>query len=120
MRLPGRGLRFTRITHHAAVTQCLASASGGDAPWYLVVAPPEARAPLQVAQLRAFAVAPPAALALRVGTWHAGPLFHGDAQSGGTRDFYNLELSDTNVVDHTSHDFSAPQGCALRVLPPRE
>ncbi|XP_024517675.1 uncharacterized protein LOC9657510 [Selaginella moellendorffii] len=38
---------------------------------------------------------------LNEGTWHAGPLF-------GDRDsmvFYNLELSDTNVVDHTTHVF---------------
>ncbi len=119
MRLPERGLRFTRITHHAAVTQCLAAA--GDAPWYLAVAPPGAAAPLRAADLVAFAVTPPAALALRVGTWHAGPYFGGEAPTGGaSRDFYNLELSDTNVTDHTSFDFGAAQRPqAFRILPPR-
>jgi len=34
-------------------------------------------------------------------TWHAGPLFKGTPHM----DFYNLELSDTNVVDHNTHDF---------------
>ncbi|KAK9840368.1 hypothetical protein WJX74_008464 [Apatococcus lobatus] len=31
--------------------------------------------------------------------WHAGPLFEGPDHM----DFYNLELSDTNVVDHNTH-----------------
>ncbi|MBD0313443.1 MAG: Ureidoglycolate hydrolase, partial [Microcoleus sp. T3-bin5] len=37
---------------------------------------------------------------LDVGTWHAGPYFDADFV-----DFYNLELSDTNVVDHFTFDF---------------
>lgn len=40
-------------------------------------------------------------LKLNVGTWHAGPLFLEKAM-----DFYNLELSNTNVVDHTTHSFA--------------
>ena len=31
----------------------------------------------------------------------AGPLF----DAGPTMDFYNLELKDTNVVDHNTHDY---------------
>lgn len=38
---------------------------------------------------------------LHQGTWHAGPLFEEDSMA-----FYNLELSDTNVVDHNTHDYS--------------
>jgi hypothetical protein len=34
------------------------------------------------------------------GTWHAGPLFDDEFQ-----DFYNLELKDTNVTDHNTHDY---------------
>ncbi len=37
---------------------------------------------------------------LHQGTWHAGPLFEEDSMA-----FYNLELSDTNVVDHNTHDY---------------
>ena len=32
----------------------------------------------------------------------AGPLFDGERMS-----FYNLELADTNVVDHNTHDYGA-------------
>ncbi len=32
----------------------------------------------------------------------AGPLFDASAHM----DFYNLELKDTNVVDHNTHDYS--------------
>lgn len=39
---------------------------------------------------------------LERGTWHAGPLFDGDGM-----DFYNLELADTNVVDHNAHDYTS-------------
>ena len=37
---------------------------------------------------------------LEVATWHAGPYFEHEFV-----DFYNLELSDTNVVDHFTHNF---------------
>ena len=123
MRLPSRGLRVSRITHHARVTQCLAAA--GTAPWFLVVAPPGATLPLRQEQLVAFQVTPPAALALHVGTWHAGPFFWSeDAAADATdpstahRDFYNLELADTNVVDHTNFDFAAQAPrTAFRIVP---
>lgn len=36
---------------------------------------------------------------LHQATWHAGPYFV-DSQH---MDFYNLELSDTNVTDHNTH-----------------
>lgn len=42
----------------------------------------------------------------------AGPLFDGsDAMS-----FYNLELSDTNVVDHNTHDYGASNDTTFTVL----
>jgi hypothetical protein len=51
---------------------------------------------------------------LERGTWHAGPLFVGSAHA----DFYNLELSDTNVVDHNTHDYfkASAQPCEYMVL----
>ncbi|MEK0188931.1 Ureidoglycolate hydrolase, partial [Microcoleus anatoxicus PTRS2] len=50
--------------------------------------------------LAAFQVPGNCFIKLEVGTWHAGPYFEGDFI-----DFYNLELSDTNIVDHFSYDF---------------
>ena len=40
---------------------------------------------------------------MHTGTWHAGPLF----TSPSHIDFYNLELSDTNVTDHHNVFFDA-------------
>jgi hypothetical protein len=113
MRLQNRPLKFSTITHHASVTQCLGSVGGQD--WYLGVAKPsivdgaseqsgpEGRKFLQSAaghyylppdpaEVCVFRVSGPKFLKLNKGTWHAGPLFKADAV-----DFYNLELSNTNV-----------------------
>ena len=48
---------------------------------------------------------------LEVGTWHAGPYFDHD-----TVDFYNLELSDTNVVDHFTHNFLTKQNLTFEII----
>lgn len=45
-------------------------------------------------------------------TWHAGPLFAGVPHM----DFYNLELSDTNVVDHNTHDYGRAAGVQFQVV----
>ncbi|CAI9090989.1 OLC1v1025898C1 [Oldenlandia corymbosa var. corymbosa] len=120
MRLEDRDLKFSNITHHANVTQCLGSIGGHV--WYLGVAKPsiveasdikgtvggdivQSRCghfyvPPSVDDVRAFRISGSKLLKLNRGTWHAGPLFKDRAM-----DFYNLELSNTNVVDHTTHDF---------------
>uniref|UniRef100_A0A0E0JQM0 Ureidoglycolate hydrolase n=1 Tax=Oryza punctata TaxID=4537 RepID=A0A0E0JQM0_ORYPU len=121
MRLEKRPLEFCTITHHASVTQCLGSIGGED--WYLGVAKPsivedgthgqggDGRKPVQSraghyylppdpAEVCVFRVSGTKFLKLHIGTWHAGPQFKADAV-----DFYNLELSNTNIVDHTTHDF---------------
>ncbi|KAK9049052.1 hypothetical protein SSX86_030808 [Deinandra increscens subsp. villosa] len=118
MHLQDRALKFSKITHHASVTQCLGSISGDV--WYLGVAKSsiveeeeeeksesvlQSRSghffvPPAVSNVHVFKITGPKFLKLNRGTWHAGPLFKPD-----TMDFYNLELSNTNVVDHTSHDF---------------
>ena len=101
MRLPHRGRAFHHITRHGNVTQCLGSMMGE--PWMLAVAPPDpARAAPEPAAIRAFAIPGDCFVMLRVGTWHAGPYF--DAPSVA---FYNLELADTNVVDHQTCDLAA-------------
>ncbi|KAK4756792.1 hypothetical protein SAY87_006919 [Trapa incisa] len=129
MHLEDRPLKFSNITHHARVTQCLGSIGGH--PWYLGVAKPSIVVPSDKVKEVAgsdgkdikvscwgHSYVPPAVddvcvfridgskfLKLNHGTWHAGPLFRADAM-----DFYNLELSNTNMVDHTTHDFQKEDG----------
>lgn len=120
MNLTGRSLKFGSITHHASVTQCLGSIGGHT--WYLGVAKSsilepnqeksdkgpnavQARAghfyvPPAIEDVRVFRFSGPKFVKLNVGTWHAGPLFKPQEMA-----FYNLELSNTNVVDHTTHYF---------------
>ncbi|KAL3820098.1 hypothetical protein ACJIZ3_006003 [Penstemon smallii] len=120
MHLEDRPLEFSKITHLASVTQCLGSIGGRV--WYLGVAKPSVVDPNEIKgtigantvqspcghfyvppvvdDVRVFRISGPKFLKLNVGTWHAGPLF-----LEKTMDFYNLELTNTNVVDHTTHDF---------------
>ncbi|CAO2166918.1 unnamed protein product [Urochloa humidicola] len=126
LRLENQPLKFSFITHHANVTQCLGSIGGQD--WYLAVAKPSlvdgahdeqsgqdgiGRKPVQSraghyylppdpAEVCVFRVSGLKFLKLHRGTWHNGPLFRADAM-----DFYNLELSNTNC----SAICSAPQWC---------
>ncbi|KAJ4767048.1 ureidoglycolate hydrolase [Rhynchospora pubera] len=127
MRLEDRKLKFSTITHHASVTQCLGSIGGGD--WYLGVSkgsiledetesgtPQGCKtvkksacghyySPPKPDDVCVFRISGPKFLKLNKGTWHAGPLFQTKAM-----DFYNLELSNTNVVDHTTHNFRKDDG----------
>lgn len=50
---------------------------------------------------------------LNPGTWHAGPHFDNHEYM----DFYNLELSDTNQVDHNNFHFDDECGIEIRILP---
>ncbi|CAO2195157.1 unnamed protein product [Urochloa humidicola] len=133
MRLENQPLKFSSITHHANVTQCLGSIGGQD--WYLGVAKPSlvegapeqsgqdgiGRKPVRSrsghyylppdpAEICVFRVSGLKFLKLHKGTWHAGPLFRADAM-----DFYNLELSNTNEVDHTTHHFRKHDGVTFVV-----
>jgi ureidoglycolate hydrolase len=95
MQLRGSRDTFTRITRHRAVTQCLASVGGH--PWRVAVAEPSAgdgTAPA-LDDIVGFEIPGDVAILLRRSTWHAGPYYDGDAMA-----FFNLELADTNVVDH--------------------
>lgn len=97
MKLTRRPMAVTRITRHLAVTQALASLNGKR--WYILLAPPDEPdnpdALPDVKRLQAFCITGSQALVLHRSTWHAGPYFVEDEV-----DFVNLELSDTNVVDH--------------------
>ncbi|WP_026087360.1 ureidoglycolate lyase [Chlorogloeopsis fritschii PCC 9212] len=99
MRLERRGRKFHKITRHVQCTQCLGSLAGKD--WLIAVCPPnnDVDEP-DLANIAAFRIPGNCFIKLEVGTWHAGPYFEHEVV-----DFYNLELSDTNVVDHFTHDF---------------
>ncbi|MHC5597794.1 MAG: ureidoglycolate lyase [Nostoc sp.] len=99
MRLEKRGRKFHKITRHVQCTQCLGSLSGKD--WLIAVCPPnnDVNQPA-LEEIAAFHIPGNCFIKLHGGTWHAGPYFDHEAV-----DFYNLELADTNVVDHFTHDF---------------
>jgi len=96
MRLQTRGRKFKRITRHSQCTQCLGSLGGQE--WFLGVAPPSP-------------IPGDCFIKLEVGTWHAGPLFDQPAI-----DFYNLELSDTNIVDHFTYNFAQEQSIEFEIV----
>ncbi|MEM9117828.1 MAG: ureidoglycolate lyase [Cyanobacteria bacterium P01_F01_bin.56] len=99
MRLEGKGRQFHAITRHRRCTQCLGALAGAE--WLMAVAPPGDAEEPAPESIRAFRIPGNCFIKLHVGTWHAGPLFNTPVV-----DFYNLELSDTNVTDH--------QTCNLR------
>lgn len=99
MQLQKRGRHFHKITRHTKCTQCLGSMAGKD--WLIAVCPPDnSVGEPAVDEIAAFRIPGNCFIKLEVGTWHAGPYFEHEVV-----DFYNLELSDTNVVDHFTHDF---------------
>jgi ureidoglycolate hydrolase len=101
MRLTGRGdLTFDRMARHDRVTQCLGTTDGE--PWLMAVAPAGVKEPT-LKDIRAFRIPADQFISLAHGTWHAGPYF-----SGERRDFYNLELNDTNKADFTVCHLSEP------------
>ena len=93
MQLKRKGTRFDKITRHLACTQCLGSLEGKE--WLMAVAPPGKASAPKPEEIKAFCIPGDCFIKLAVGTWHAGPYFETDVIN-----FYNLELSDTNVVDH--------------------
>mmetsp|Transcript_4025 Transcript_4025/g.7816 ORF Transcript_4025/g.7816 Transcript_4025/m.7816 type:complete len:202 (+) Transcript_4025:80-685(+) len=100
MRIPGKGMKFNSITHHKKVTQALGAL--GDQSWYMALAPSDVDAP-SAEDVSVFEIPPGTFINMKKGTWHAGPLFVGDHI-----DFYNLELSDTNITDHMNFSFKVP------------
>ena len=99
MRLHHKGRKFHKITRHVQCTQCLGSLEGKD--WLIAVAPPNHNTDEPALEdITAFRIPGNCFIKLEVGTWHAGPYFEHEFV-----DFYNLELSDTNVADHLTHNF---------------
>lgn len=113
MRIPWRGFTVDRITRHRRVTQALAAVGGHD--WVVAVAPPlgldDTAAEPALGDIAAFRIPGDVAVMLHKGTWHAGPLF-----AGPDRSFFNLELADTNEVDHQTCVLAARYGVALNLL----
>lgn len=109
MRLHKTGRRFRRITRHSQCTQCLGSLEGKD--WLIAVAPPSETEQPAIEKIAAFRVPGNCFIKLEVGTWHAGPYFDWEVV-----DFYNLELSDTNVVDHFTYDFLKSENIEFEIV----
>lgn len=109
MRLHSRGRKFDRITRHSQCTQCLGSLGGKE--WFMGVAPPSDSPEPDLDRLAVFRIPGDCFIKLEVGTWHAGPLFDEEFI-----DFYNLELSDTNVVDHFTYDFRQERAIGFEIV----
>lgn len=109
MRLQLRGRKFHKITRHLECTQCLGSLAGKD--WLIAVAPPSAATSPELAKIAAFRIPGNCFIKLDVGTWHAGPYFDHEFV-----DFYNLELSDTNINDHDTYDFGQKDNLELEII----
>ncbi len=109
MRLQSKGIRFSNITRHQKCTQCLGSLEGKS--WLMGVAPPNDGDRPSLDHIAAFQIPGNCFIKLHVGTWHAGPLFQED-----TVEFYNLELSDTNIVDHDTCNLAEQYGCEFEIV----
>ena len=110
MRIDRRGRKFHQITRHVQCTQCLGSLEGKE--WLIAVAPPNNASTRPILEeIAAFRIPGNCFIKLEVGTWHAGPYFDQDFI-----DFYNLELSDTNVVDHFTHSFLASDRLEFEII----
>ncbi len=62
-------------------------------------------------KLKVFRIPGDCFIKLEVGTWHAGPLFDQPAIN-----FYNLELSDTNIIDHFTYNFAQEQSIEFEIV----
>jgi ureidoglycolate hydrolase len=109
MRLRDRGRKFSQITRHTRCTQCLGALEGRA--WLLAVAPPSPAPAPALDTIVAFHVPGNCFIKLEIGTWHAGPYF--DSASIG---FYNLELSDTNLIDHETCNLQETYGVEFSIV----
>lgn len=109
MRLYNRGRQFNKITRHLQCTQCLGSLGGKE--WLIAVAPPSAGMSPNPDEITAFQIAGDCFIKLAIGTWHAGPYF-----TDPWVDFYNLELSDTNSVDHDTCNLVKQYGTTFEIV----
>lgn len=111
MRTSQRGMKFHVITRHNRCTQCLGSLANKS--WLLAVAPPSDGAEPDRGQMKAFTIPGDCFIKLHVGTWHAGPYF----QDFDFVDFYNLELADTNIIDHQTCNLLTKFNLEFEIVP---
>lgn len=109
MGLDKRGRKFNKITRHSKCTQCLGSLNGKN--WLMAVAPPAPTFAPKLTEIEAFIIPSNCFIKLEVNTWHAGPYFDHEYV-----DFYNLELSDTNIIDHISYDFLTEENIEFEII----
>lgn len=109
MRLHYKGRKFQTITRHVQCTQCLGSLEGKE--WLIAVAPPCNRNELLLENIVAFRIPGNCFIKLELGTWHAGPYFDDEFVN-----FYNLELSDTNINDHETYNFGKDENLELEII----
>lgn len=109
MRLNKRGLKFHTINRHQLCTQCLGSLEGKQ--WFIAVAPPSDTDRPYLSAISAFSIPGNCFIKLELGTWHAGPYFNDDFIN-----FYNLEMSDTNIIDRFTYDFLAWENLELEII----
>ena len=110
MRLQEKGRQFHHITRHVKCTQCLGSLDSKD--WFMVVCPPNNHInEPELSKIAAFQIPGSCFIKLDVGTWHAGPYFDHEFV-----DFYNLELSDTNLVDHFTHNYLKSHNLSFEII----
>lgn len=110
MRLQEKGRQFHHITRHVKCTQCLGSLDSKD--WFMVVCPPNNHInEPELSKIAAFQIPGNCFIKLDMGTWHAGPYFDHEFV-----DFYNLELSDTNVVDHFTHNYLKSHNLSFEII----
>jgi ureidoglycolate hydrolase len=105
MRLAQRGLVFEVMARHDRVTPCLGAVDGE--PWLIAVAPASVAQP-GLADIRTFCIPPDRFIKLGLGTWHADPYF-----TEPLRDFYNLEMVDTNTADYAVWRLDRPAAFAM-------
>ena len=109
MRLYHKGRKFHTITRHVQCTQCLGSLEGKE--WLIAVAPPTDASQPVLEDIAAFQIPGNCFIKLDVGTWHAGPYFEHEFV-----DFYNLELSDTNINDHDTYNLLKNDNLELEIV----
>lgn len=109
MRCRERGHKFSQMTRHLQCTQCLGSLAGK--PWLIAVAPPSAAPYPSISEIAAFHILGDCFIKLEQGTWHAGPYFDTEFI-----DFYNLELSDTNISDRNTANLKPKDNLELEII----
>ncbi len=109
MRLNHRGRQFHTMTRHVQCTQCLGSLLCKE--WLIAVSPPTDAPQPVLEEIAAFVIPANCFIKLDVGTWHAGPFFDDEFV-----DFYNLELSDTNINDHDSYNFQKSKNVSWEIV----